>query len=135
MRIPQNVKQILQELSLKEADEHIETIRNNIESALEERSSNTEFRILYNCTVRLVQHKYGQHLYDSVKRTVEKHTKSLCQNVVQQRDEAFLQKLLQVWEKFRKNISGIRDYLMYLVCSGFFDFLRELDLNLLSFFS
>jgi len=58
--------------------------------------------------------KHGETLYKSVRDNIESHTKGICDGVENVGDETFLQKLLSVWEKFRKCVSKIRDLLLYL---------------------
>jgi cullin 3 len=63
---------------------------------------------------KLVTNKYGEKLYNAVRETIERHTKGISNNVNKEKDDTFLEKLLKIWEKYRKSASMIRDLMLFL---------------------
>lgn len=126
--IPQHVKAAIQDMSPQELKQKMDFIKTSIDSIFLEKAMNMNYQVIYEygkcvflnyflysevCT--LVRKKQGETLYKAVRDNIEGHTKGICDGVDNQSDEVFLQKLLGVWEKYRKCISKVRDLLLYLV--------------------
>lgn len=114
LRIPETVKKMIQTLSPEEVKEKMGLIRSAIDSIFGQTELVMDYKQLYDTTFKLVTNKFGEQLYKNVKESIEHHTKGICEGVDKNTDEVFLQKLLAVWEKYRRSVSKIRDILLYL---------------------
>lgn len=112
--IPQHVKNIIQDMSPQELKQKMDFIKTSIDSIFLEKAMNMNYQVIYDEVCTLVRKKQGEVLYKAVRENIEGHTKGICDTVDTQPDETFLQKLLAVWEKYRKCISKVRDLLLYL---------------------
>ncbi|KAL0477261.1 cullin C [Acrasis kona] len=113
MLIPKNIIDRLT-VTAQDATSFITVITRAIDDIYEERATNMNFRDLYDKAHRLVTNKYGEKLYQAVQTTIERHTKGISENVKKEKDDTFLEKLLKVWEKYRKSASIIRDIMLFL---------------------
>ncbi|KYQ93604.1 cullin C [Tieghemostelium lacteum] len=77
-------------------------------------SSVLSFEELYRNAYNMVLHKYGEILYNKLKKMVDKHLKSVASNVASSVDEYFLVELNKSWIDHKTSMLMIRDILMYM---------------------
>lgn len=114
MKIPNFVKKQLDGIGDEEVQKNIKTIEGVIDDIYNEKASVYNYKNLYDVAYKLVTNQKGELLYNHVKTTIESHTKGISMKINESTDEAFLPRLLAVWEKYRKSATMIRDILLFL---------------------
>lgn len=77
-------------------------------------SSHLSFEELYRNAYNMVLHRFGDRLYDGLKRTLRSHMEKVAHEIESNRGEMFLREMEKSWEEHLKSTQMIRDILMYM---------------------